>query len=151
MNSFIAQLKKDILEVGKISCVDTVEIAADKLSALVWRIPRQVPEDKEDRSLVRHMHDLAMLETGAKGSTQFPALVMAALLQDNERNKEISALTPKEKFKLLLDTLANEPEKYRAEYDTFVKSVSYAKEGVVPNYDTAVNAVKRLIDFVITS
>lgn len=150
--SFITQLKKDAPEVGKISCVDPVEIAADKLSALVWRIPKLIPGEKpEDRSLVRHMHDLAMLENSVKRNTQFPALVMAALQQDNERNKEISVLAPKEKFRLLLDTLTNKEEKYRVEYDTFVKSVSYATEGVVPNYDTAVNAVKRLIDFVIPS
>ena len=150
--SFIAQLKKDAPEVDRISCVDPVEIAADKLSALVWRIPKQTQgEMPEDRSLVRHIHDLAMLESRVKGNTQFPALVMAALQQDNERNKEISALAPKEKFRLLLDTLTNEEEKYRAEYDTFVKSVSYATGGDVPNYDTAVNAVKWLIDFVISS
>jgi len=152
VNSFISHLKKDEPEVDKIRCIDPVEIAADKLSALVWRIPKQAQEEKaQDRSLVRHIHDLAMLESRVKSSTHFPALVLAALQRDNERNKEISALAPKEKFRLLLDNLTNEVEKYRAEYDTFVKSVSYATEGVVPNYDTAVNAVKRLIDFVIPS
>jgi hypothetical protein len=152
VNSFIAQLKKDRSEVDKISCVDPVEIAADKLSALVWRIPKKAQEEKpEDRSLVRHMHDLAVLETRAKGSTQFPALVLDALQQDNERNKEISELSPKEKFTLLLDTLTQEDKKYRTEYDTFVNSVSYATHAAVPTYDTAVNAVKRLIDFVMPS
>jgi len=152
VDSFITQLKKESPEVDKINCVDPVEIAADKLSALVWRIPNQTEGEKpEDRSLVRHIHDLAMLESSVKNNAQFPALLMAALQQDNERNKEISALTPKEKFKLLIDTLTNEEEKYAAEYDTFVKSVSYATEGVVPNYDTAVKALKRLIDLVIST
>lgn len=151
VDSFITQLKRDAPEVDKISCVDPVEIAADKLSALVWRIPKQTQGEKpEDRSLVRHLHDLAMLESRIKGSTLFPALLIDALQQDNYRNKDISALAPNEKFKLLLDNLTNEEEKYRAEYDTFVKSVSYATEGVVPNYDTALNAVKRLIDFVVS-
>lgn len=152
VTSFIAKLKNDCPEVDKIACIDPVEIAADKLSALVWRIPMQAPEDKpEDRSLVRHMHDLAMLETRARASTQFPALVQAALQQDNERNKEISELTPNEKFGLLIGTLTNEAEEYRAEYDTFVNSVSYAMQGDVPTYDTAVNAVKRLIEFVLST
>ena len=106
VESFITQLKKVAPEVDKISCVDPVEIAADKLSALVWRIPKQTEQEKpEDRSLVRHIHDLAMLESRVKKNVQFPALVMAALQQDNERNKEISALTPTEKFRLLIDTL----------------------------------------------
>ncbi|MFZ4476804.1 MAG: hypothetical protein ACOYPR_16510 [Saprospiraceae bacterium] len=77
--------------------------------------------------------------------------VQAALQQDNERNKEISELTPNEKFGLLLGTLTKEAEKYRAEYDTFVNSVSYAMQGDVPTYDTAVNAVKRLIEFILST
>lgn len=152
VDSFITQLKKDAPEVDKISCIDPVEIAADKLSALIWRIPKQAElENPEDRSLVRHIHDLAILENIVKENDQFPELLMDALQQDNERNQEISALSPIEKFRLLIDTLTTNREKYAEEYDTFVKSVSYARDGVVPNYETSVKAVKRLIDYVISS
>jgi hypothetical protein len=152
VQSLLAKLKKDPAEVDKIACVDPVEIAADKLSALVWRIPKQGSEEQpNDRSLVRHIHDLAALEKTVQEGVDFPSLVVVALQRDNERNKEISAHSEEEKFALLLDTLSKDHKKYREEYDTFVKSVSYAPEGVVPDFDTAVKALERLVNIVRSS
>jgi predicted nucleotidyltransferase component of viral defense system len=145
--SFLTQLKKEEPEVTEIDCVDPVEIAADKLSALVWRIPKQAqtPEKMADRSLVRHMHDLAALETLAREHPRFSALVHAALARDAARNKETASLSHKEKFNALLDALSDGDERYRAEYDTFVASVSYASDDAVAGYDAALAAVKQLM------
>lgn len=47
----------------KINCIDPVETAADKLSALIWRVKdRKRGGDKDDPTLIRHLHDLAKLE-----------------------------------------------------------------------------------------
>ncbi len=152
VQSMLSELQKGPAEVGSIACVDPVETAADKLSALVWRIPKQVFEEQpNDRSLVRHIHDLAALEKRVQGESGFSQLVINSLQDDNERFIEITGRSNEEKFALLLDTLSKGHKKYREEYDTFVKNVSYAPEGVVPDFDMAVDAVKRLISIVLTS
>lgn len=152
VGSLLNELKRAAPEAKQIECVDPVEIAADKLSALVWRIPKQeVSEKPEDRSLVRHIHDLAALERVVGENEGFQRLVLTALQSDNERNKEMASLSDKQKFETLLDTLSKEDKKYRPEYDIFVKGLSYAAEGEVPDYDTAIAAMKRLITLALAS
>jgi len=152
VQSMLSELQKGLAEVGSIACVDPVETAADKLSALVWRIPKQAFEEQtNDRSLVRHIHDLAALEKSVQKEASFSRLVINSLKGDNERFIEITGRSIEAKFALLLDMLSRGDKKYREEYDTFVKSVSYAPEGVVPDFDTAVGALKRLISLVLTS
>lgn len=152
VGSLLAKLKKDPAEVSGIACVDPVETAADKLSALVWRIPKQTSGVfPNDRSLVRHIHDLAALQKTVQESLVFPNLVIASLENDTGRNKELSLLSNRDKLNLLLDILSANDKKYREEYYTFVKSVSYASEGEVPTYDAALDALKMLIDKVLSS
>ena len=50
-----------------------------------------------------------------------------------------------EKFRQLLAILETEKEKYSREYDLFVKGVSYAAEGEVPDFTAAVKAVGELV------
>lgn len=139
-------------EVDAIDCIDPVETAADKLSALVWRIPKQVSDGlPRDRSLVRHIHDLAALEMTVEKNPNFPKLVIESCAQDNVRNKEISEFSNEEKFKLLIGTISNEENNCREEYNAFVLSVSYAEESAVPEFDTALEALKRLISLVLGS
>jgi predicted nucleotidyltransferase component of viral defense system len=145
VSSLLHEVKGVLPEINQIECVNPVEIAADKLSALVWRIPRiDTGENTEDRSLVRHLHDLAAMKTIVAKSNQFPRLINKALQHDNERNKDISTLSNSQKFNLLLGTLSRNDIKYRSEYNTFVKGLSYASEGNVPDYDTAITIVKEL-------
>lgn len=150
--SLLNQLKKAAPEVKQIACVDPIEIAADKLSALAWRIPKQESLEKsEDRSLVRHIHDLAALEKVVNENNDFRRLVLIALQTDNERNKEMALLSSMQKFNILLDTITKNDKKYRAEYDTFVRGLSYAAEGEVPDYDTSIASMKRLINSVLST
>lgn len=47
---------------ASIPCLSPVEIAADTLSALSWRIiKRDRSSEKDDPTLVRHLHDLSAL------------------------------------------------------------------------------------------
>ena len=41
VQSLLGSLKKEVAEVESIACIDPLETAADKLSALVWRLPMQ--------------------------------------------------------------------------------------------------------------
>ena len=65
VRSLIATAQRQSPEVASFPCVDPVETAADKLSALAWRVrarDRSRPDD--DPTIVRHLHDLAALEIG---------------------------------------------------------------------------------------
>lgn len=152
VGSFLNLLSQKAPETERIKCTNAVETAADKLSALVWRISRQqLPEKPENRSLVRHIHDLAVLENTVKGHIDFPGLVYAALQSDDGRNREISTLSDQQKFEILMSRLESEDKKYRTDYETFVNGLSYAADGETPDYDAAISALKRLIAGILNS
>jgi predicted nucleotidyltransferase component of viral defense system len=154
IHSFLAKLKKEPPEVKQIACISPIETAADKLSALVWRIPNRIRRAQDDeRSLVRHLHDLAILEKIAGKDALFADLVLNSLQKDNNRAKNIpdfTNLTNQGKFKLMFDTFANDTE-YLKEYDLFVKGLSYAPTGTAPDFEMAIEAVKRLAQIVLSA
>lgn len=146
--SFVNELSNTPGEVTSVSCIDPVESAADKLSALTWRVPDRVRGDKyDDPAVVRHLHDLAVLKDIALANPNFPKLVTVSMTGDSNRpktNQTFSGLSIQEKFALLLDTLDKDNE-YGKEYDLFVKGVSYAEEGATPDFAAALQAVRLLI------
>jgi predicted nucleotidyltransferase component of viral defense system len=147
VSSFVNKAYSRPPEVEGIACISPVESAADKLSALAWRIPARIRGDeKDDPALVRHIHDLALLKDRALADEQFTALVRASILTDenDRRAPELVGLSVEEKFRQMLERLENDPE-YPAEYATFVKGVSYAAEGEFPDFTTALKAVRELV------
>ena len=145
VSSFVSKAYKRPPEVARMGCINPVENAADKLSALAWRIPMRIRGDeKGDPALVRHIHDLALLKDQALADEKFPALVTRAMQVDDRRASALSGLSTEEKFGQMLERLKNDPE-YPTEYDTFVKGVSYAAEGECPDFTTALQAVRQLV------
>ena len=70
-------------EVASIPCVDPVETAADKLSALAWRVhARRRGSHKDDPTMIRYLHDLAALKMSVIGANHFRALVRKAAADD---------------------------------------------------------------------
>lgn len=62
VSSFVNELSKRVPEADVVACSDPTESAADKLSAITWRIPDRIRgEAYDDPSIVRHIHDLAIL------------------------------------------------------------------------------------------
>jgi hypothetical protein len=62
ISSLIHEVSKKIPEIERIGCTDMVENTCDKLSAVTWRIPDRVRgKENDDPSIVRHLHDLAIL------------------------------------------------------------------------------------------
>ena len=149
VSSFVNAVTKNTAEVSRIACIDPVESAADKLSALAWRIPDRVRGGKDDDpSLVRHIHDLALLKERALAHTNFSALAAASMQEDDRRSKNnpsFAGFPMSEKFQQMLTILETDKEEYAREYDLFVKGVSYAAEGEVPDFTTAVKAVHALV------
>jgi predicted nucleotidyltransferase component of viral defense system len=153
VRSFIAKITGQSPEVKQISCVSPVEIAADKLSAIVWRIPDRIRgELYDDPAIVRHIHDLCILEPIVTSEDSFIKLVKIAMLKDNERskkNKNFSGLTMQEKFNQVLSVIDSDSE-YAEEYYRFVKGVSYAPQELIPDFHTAIAAVRRITSHILT-
>jgi hypothetical protein len=143
--SFIAELTKTEPEAPQVPCVDPVENAADKLSALIWRVPDRVkiPQD-DDPDLARHIHDLAALQPYATTHTDFRRLAIATIQQDENRCERIKGMTLNEKGDLLFEILTANSD-YKNEYIRFVQGMSFAA-GTVPSFEEAMSRLKKLIN-----
>lgn len=147
LKSFIAQAQDQEPEVLSIPCVSPVETAADKLSALVWRVAvRDRENDKDDPTFVRHLHDLVALEKIINQSNQFAELARKCLSKDAKRDKKSGTgeLPDIERFQLMLETLKIDPL-YEKEYNHFVLGMSYAKDDERPDFQKSLWVVSRLI------
>lgn len=151
VSSIACAVTKKPAEVSRIACIDPVESAADKLSALAWRIPDRVRGMQEDDpALVRHIHDLALLKEFAFADKNFFSLVAASMHEDDRRSKNnpsFAGSSMQEKFRQMIQILETDT-KYQDEYELFVKSVSYAAEGEVPDFAEAVRAVRTLVQLI---
>jgi predicted nucleotidyltransferase component of viral defense system len=148
LQSFVAQAQKHDPEVTSIPCVSPVETAADKLSALVWRVAirdRKNPQD--DATFIRHLHDLAALEGVIDKSNEFVPLVQKCLVKDASRDKQsgTATLPPVERLRRMLDILESDPL-YQAEYEQFVLGMSYAADAERLNFRAALQVATRLVD-----
>lgn len=143
--SFIAELTNTGPEIPEVSCIDPVENAADKLSALIWRVPDRVrvPED-DDPDLARHIHDLAALQPYATGHAVFRQLAITTIEIDDDRCERTKGMPLVKKTELLFEMLLANAD-YRTEYTRFVRGMSYASGGV-PTYEEAMAKLKLLID-----
>ena len=147
LTTFVAEACGAGPEVPAIACVTPAETAADKLSALTWRVlARQRGAQGDDPTVIRHLHDLAALEASAVAHPSFPKLASRLLLQDatrgNARTKHVS-LPPDERVAAALKVLNDDPE-YRDEYRRFVLDMSYADTSEGLDFDSALAATGRL-------
>lgn len=143
--SFVNRYAGAAPEVESIACVDPVETAADKLSGFAWRmLARDRASEKDDATIVRHLHDLAALEDVVTESADFPELLKTTLIDDTDRGRGVVAdLGPRERLDAMLARLA-EDETYSAEYSQFVGGMAFAAGAAIPSFDEAVAAVTRL-------
>ena len=133
-------------EVATFPCVDPVETAADKLSALAWRVwARRRESPNDDPRIVRHLHDLAALKAAAVASAQFVPLVLQARAADEGRGGETSASSsPALLFAGMLERLNTDPL-WAAEYEQFVNLTSFARPDEQIDFADALAAVRELV------
>ena len=147
LRSLVAAARDETAEVPRAACVAPVETAADKLSALTWRVStRRRGGEKDDPTLIRHLHDLAALESHAAADTRFAGLLRNTLLADEKREKPKPGkmgLTPATRVAAALDILSADPE-YADEYDRFVAAMSYGTESETPAFQDAMLAARRI-------
>jgi hypothetical protein len=124
--------------------VDPVETAADKLSAIAWRVcARDRTNPRDDPTIIRHLHDLAALEQRVALAPRFPALVAAAAAADVERAGG-SAGSPADMFSEMLRRLETDPL-WAQEYEDFVRQVSFAGADEAIHFAGALAACGRLV------
>ncbi len=146
LQSLVAEALENTPEVPSIHCVTPAETAADKLSALTWRILSHHHGADDDPNVVRHLHDLAALENHALEHPDFPALLKERIIEDASRGRGapgVAALRPAERVFAALDILKAE-HKHSTRYSQFVAAMCYGRDDQVPAFTTTLTAVQRL-------
>jgi hypothetical protein len=145
--SLIAAAQAQPPEVAAFPCVDPVETAADKLSALAWRVhARRRGAEDDDPTIIRHLHDLAALKPSAEAAPEFVKLVRKAAADDTGRGGEATAsISPAALFAGMLERLSAD-RLWATEYEDFVRQVSFADVGERIGFDEALGAVGELVE-----
>ena len=151
LQSFIAQAMDEQPEVPLMACVSPIETAAEKLSALTWRVlSRNRGSEKDDPSLIRHLYDLTALKDVIYNYSNFSDLVVSVMAKDIESGRgKIQSLANSEVELLQKMLLTLEKDfLYRNEYQQFVIGMSYAREDECSTFSEAINAVKSIISII---
>ena len=145
LQSFVSQAQQALPEVAAFPCVDPLETAADKLSALAWRAcTRDRAAADDDPAVVRHMHDLAALEPLITDDPVFARIVHANVLTDSSRGGGLAPADPRERFQEMLERISTDPLWF-AEYEQFVRQVSYANPEDAISFQDALGTLERLV------
>jgi hypothetical protein len=146
IGSLINQVRNLPAEILSFRCVNPVETAADKLSALAWRVhARRRGSDGDDPTIVRHLHDLAALRSSATASSEFARLVLAALATDRGRGGDaVPSAEPAALFAGMLEKIESDPL-WAEEYERFVEAVSFAAINERVGFAASLDAVRELI------
>jgi predicted nucleotidyltransferase component of viral defense system len=146
IRSLIAAAQRETPEIASFPCVDPVETAADKLSALAWRVrARDRTRADDDPTIVRHLHDLAALERQVASAPRFAELVNAAAAADAGRGGERTMpADPASMFADMLHRLETDAV-WAREYEDFVRAVSFAGPGEDIDFAHALAACTRLV------
>lgn len=131
------------ISAGRAICVCPLETAADKLSALAWRV-------HDGRALrephtMRHLHDvhaLAAVVSGAPG--RFADMVLANLSRDVSRiqgGRGARKPIPRDLLGRLPLALGNSAE-YRRNYDRFARAFAF---GAKPDFGVALGSLQSMV------
>jgi Nucleotidyl transferase AbiEii toxin, Type IV TA system len=146
IGSLIASVQRQAPEIAAFLCVDPVETAADKLSALAWRVyARRRGSAGDDPTIIRHLHDLAALKASAASSPEFVRLVRAAIATDVGRGGDaVPSGDPAALFAGMIDKIAADPL-WADEYEHFVEAVSFAAPEERIGFKASLDAVRELV------
>lgn len=124
-------------------CVSPIEIAADKLSALSWKVHSH---EKYEPTVLRHLHDLAWLEDIIKGNPKdFVKSVELSFYNDQGRwCDELKNLSTQDKFESVIKLL-EEKSSFAEDYRSYVLDFSYSKDEDKISYDNALKTIISLL------
>jgi hypothetical protein len=130
----------------QILCLSPVETAADKLSALTWRVlKRDRGNVKDDPAMIRHLHDLCALSSVIEENKQlFVETTLSSFEEDQQSGKRGTNLSINESMKAAYQELKNDAE-YEREYVQFVDAMSYADDAESISFNVALENFERQI------
>jgi hypothetical protein len=145
IGSFVAQARREQPEIEGMNCVDPLETAVDKLSALSWRlIARNRDDPDDDPTIIRHLYDLAALETVVMGAKEFRGLAATVFNADHRRGGgAIAEMTPANRVDSML-TLLSTDERYVPEYERYVAAMTFAGSPSLMAFEQALAALGRI-------
>ncbi len=150
VQSLLARAAKAPPEVAALLCVDPVETAADKISALAWRAAvRDRSAKTDDPLIVRHLHDLAALASHVGEVAAFAPLAREILADDAPRTKDPNA-EGLALLRAMLPRIAADPL-WRVEYERFVQGMSYGLHADRIGFDRALEVCASLVDRVLAA
>lgn len=130
-----------IPSVCSVLCVNPLETAADKLSALVWRmITRSTSISDYDPATIRHLHDLAALKDSAILSTDFAPLARLTIESDLKDRAQLP-MNACDALHQVITALETRNE-YAREYQQYVDAMSYADDDKRITFGRALDALK---------
>ena len=147
VRSTLAELRGGAPE-AVMECVSPLETAADKISALTWRVverKRGSPDD--DPRIIRHLHDLAELkDTIERNFSEFRDAAKDSLSRDQKERAGggIAGMTVLERLEKAMDTLYKDPA-YPDEYRKFVEEMSYVPDDERIGYSDALGILQGLV------
>lgn len=144
--SFVAEYKGEEAETN-ILCLSPVEIAADKLSGLIWRVlKRDRTSEKDDPSMIRHLHDLcALCIIIHENQELFTQTAISSFAADQERASRNVGMGLSDAAKKALTILGSDGI-YSQEYQQFVDDVSYADDESRIDFDAALENVSGIAE-----
>ena len=145
IQSFVSEYIQDSPET-KILCLSPIEIGADKLSALTWRIiKRNRGLENDDPTIIRHLHDLSSLydvlssERDAFINTAQRSFETDQLTTSRNTNTDFLTSTIQATQSLKNDTL------YQQEYQQFARAMSYATDSEQIELDEAISRLESIV------
>ncbi len=144
VTSFVNHFSGEECE-ASIPCLSPVEIAADKLSALCWRVlKRDRSSENDDPTLVRHIHDLCALNDRIVGDfEQFCSLFKASHEVDQASGARKTGLQAVDAVGNLIEVIKSD-SLYKKEYEQFVESMSYAADDEQIDFNQAIEKLSQL-------
>ena len=149
ITTFCAKYKKDTEAPFSLCCVNPVETAAEKFSALLWRVPttdrtEKLYTIKNDPTLLRHLYDLfALKDFVFKNSANFVGLVRKLYEEDKKRNPSDKNKTLKQAVSETIEKLT-EDKAFEGDYKKFVHAMSYAKDNKQISFFSALLNFKKI-------
>ena len=131
----------------EILCLSPVETAADKISALTWRVLKRNRNDaNDDPAMIRHLHDLCALSAVIEENKRlFVDTTVSSFEEDQRSGKRDTNLTINESMKAAHQELKDDAE-YKSEYIQFVDAMSYADDDEAIDFSMALENFERQID-----
>jgi len=146
IQSFVAQYSGDAPETEML-CLSPIEIGADKLSALTWRVlKRDRQHNNDDPAMIRHLHDLrAIRPLLDKSMDLFTTTAIAAFEQDQQSARRKTEKGFSNSMKEAYSTLKTDSE-YEQEYTRFVDAMSYADDDEKISFKAALLNLEELVE-----